>query len=341
MFARTLIALLILAAPAAADDIKPDVKTKLEGHRGGVTALAFAPNGEVVATGSGNGLVRLWNAADGKLVTKLDPFSGTKVGHIGFSADGKFLSAASRKSVTAWALTDPAKPLERFSDNYAESAYKFGGVSGDGRRVYYPDSGGVLRYHDLKDSGSTLTDHKDMTRQPLAFATIPDTESALAAILYADSNKKAAVVFVGLGDKWQLSEGLKPVDANPDALSFAPDGKWLAVCTGGGVAVWRVPGSQKVSGKPRSVLAGAGPYTAIAAGPNGVLAVAEKGFALEKARVHLLDLTADEPAPVQFATFATGIEDISALAFAPDGKRLAVADTVEGVVQVWALPAKK
>lgn len=340
MFARTLIALAVLAAPCAAEDAKPDVKAKLEGHRGGVTALAFAPNGETIATGSGNGLVRLWDAATGKQLVKLDPFSGTRVSHVGFSADGKYLSAASRKSVTAWGMTDPAKPKEWFTDNYSESAYKFGGVSGDGRRVYYPDTTGMLRYHDTKENGSFVTDHKDATRQPLAFATISDPESALAAILYVDPNKKAAVVFVGLGDKWQLSEGLKAPDTNPDGLSFAPDGKWLAAWTGGAVAVWKVPGSQKVSGKPRTVLAGAGPYTAAAAGPGNVLAVAEKvGVSGEKVRVHLIDLAAED-LPTR-TTFATDIDDVSALAFAPDGKHLAVADTVEGVVQVWALPAKK
>lgn len=342
MFARTLLTLVACAAPCAAEDAKPDVKVKLEGHRGGVTALAFAPGGETIATGSGNGLVRLWGAADGKQLAKLDPFSGTRVGHVGFSADGKVLSASSRRYVIAWAMTDPAKPKELFSDNYAESAYKLGGVSGDGRRVYYPDSAGVLRYYDLKDGGSAATDHKDMTRQPLAFATIPDTESALAAILYADSTKKAVVVFVGLGDKWQLSEGLKPVDANPDVLSFAPDGKWLAVCTGGAAAVWKVPGSQKVSGKPREVSQqfGGGPFTAIAAGPGNVLAVAEKPTADSKTvRVHLMDLTAADV--VALRTFATDIENVSALAFSPDGKFLAVADTVEGVVQVWALPTPK
>lgn len=40
-------------------------------------------------------------------------------------------------------------------------------------------------------------------------------------------------------------------------------------------------------------------------------------------------------------TFTTDIDDVSALAFSPDGKHLAVADTVEGVVLVWALPVAK
>ena len=32
---------------------------------------------------------------------------------------------------------------------------------------------------------------------------------------------------------------------------------------------------------------------------------------------------------------------VTALAFSPDGKLLAVGDNVEGVVQLWSLPGKK
>jgi WD40 repeat protein len=148
------------------------------------------------------------------------------------------------------------------------------------------------------------------------------------------------LVFVGLGDAWELSEGLKAPDANPNSVGFAPDGKWLAVCSGGSAMVWRVPGSQKVSGKPRLIDLGTGTYTAAAVGPNNLLAIAEKSSAEgQKVRVHLVDLSATEPKAL--TTFATDIEDVSALCFAPDGQSLAVADTVEGVVQLWALPAKK
>jgi WD40 repeat protein len=328
-------AVLAVAFPCAAQDAKPDVKVKLEGHRGGVTALAFAPDGATVATGSGNGLVRLWDAKGGEVLAKLDPVGGTKVVHVGFSADGKILSAAARKAVIAWNLSESTKPKELWTDSYTESVHKLGGVSGDGRRFYYYDTNNnTLRYYDPKEGGAA-TDLKVAKFAPLAFGAIPDAESALAAVLCHDTEKKAGVlVFVGLGDKWQLSDGLKAPDTNPNSVGFAPDGKWLAVCSGGEVMIWRVPGSQKVSGRPRAVATG----TAAALGPNNVLAVAQTVEG--KARVNLIDLAKADEVRI-LATFATDIEDVSAMAFSPDGKVLAVADTVEGVVQLWALPAKK
>src|SRR5262245_26761420 len=126
-------AVLASASPCAAEDAKPEVKVKLEGHRGGVTALCFAPDSSTLATGSGNGLVRLWDAKIGEVLTKLDPMAGTKVVHVGFSADGKMLSAAGRRGVFAWSLAEPTKPKELFKDDSSESVHRLGGVSGDGR----------------------------------------------------------------------------------------------------------------------------------------------------------------------------------------------------------------
>jgi WD40 repeat protein len=346
MYTRVVIglgALLAAATPCAAQDVKPEVKVKLEGHRGGVTALALSPGGDVVATGSGNGVVRLWDPGTGEVLAKVDEAGGTRIVHVGFSADGKILSAAARKVVSAWRVTDPKKPTGLFSDTYQESEVKIGGISGDGRRLYHFDGHrSILRYYDVRSTSAEQTDVRDPKFHPLAFGTIPDPESALAAVLCRENDNKGAVlVFVGLGDRWQLTEGLKGPDANPNAVSFSPDARWLVVCCGGEVMVWKVPGSQKVSGRPRALAPIIGStYTAAAAGPGNVLAVAEKSNGEgKKARVQLLDLAAAEPKVL--ATFATDIDDVSVLAFAPDGRALAVADTVEGIVQLWALSAKK
>src|SRR5262245_61218178 len=128
----------LCAASASAQDMKPEVRAKLEGHRGGVTALAFPSSGEMIATGSGNGIVRLWDTKTGETLVKLDRVGGTRVVHVGFSADGKLLSAAARKSVVAWSLSEPNKPREVFEYSYGgESPSRVGGVSGDGKRVYF------------------------------------------------------------------------------------------------------------------------------------------------------------------------------------------------------------
>jgi WD40 repeat protein len=345
MFTRLLLVILVglgAALPAPAEDARPEVRFKLEAHRGGVGALAFSPNGELIATGSGNGVLRLWDTRTGEVVAKLDQVGGSRIVHTGFSADGQILSVAARKAVIAWNVADPKKPRALVEDGLPESRHKFGGVSGDGKRVYHTDVGnGTLRVWEVPNN-SYATSYKLNQFTPVAVALAPDADSALAVILGGNDLRAPTLLFVGLGDSWRVSEGLTAVDdEKPNTVAFAPDGKWLTVCSNGTVNVWKVPGSQKVSGKPRAI---GTDVLAAAAGPNNLLAVAERPEAkaegkadAKKVRITITDLVTEK----QVAAFATDIDEVSCLAFAPDGKTLAVADTVEGVVQLWALPAKK
>ena len=65
------VAVLVGGGPALAQDKKPDVQARLDGHRGGVGAIAFHPKVSLIATGSGNGLVRVWDTANGRPVLTL------------------------------------------------------------------------------------------------------------------------------------------------------------------------------------------------------------------------------------------------------------------------------
>jgi WD40 repeat protein len=341
----SIVALLAAVSPIVAEDAKPEVKTKLEGHRGGVGAVAFSPDGTKILTGSGNGVARLWDTKTGEMIVKLDPVGGTTIVHVGFSADGSVMSVTGRKAVVAWSLLEPSKPKNIFEESYRESVRRVGGISGDGKRIYFNDMDvNVLSYVDVKPDARRTTDFKTQLFAPLAFATAPDAESSLAVVFGTtgtNTNEKShALAFVGLGDTWKLTEGIKAPDANPNSLGFSPDSKWLVLCSGGAVQVWKVPGSQKVSGKPRVIELGTGTYTAAAAGPGNLLAIAERsGGEGKKIHVHLVDLAAEQPKAL--TTFATDIEDVNCFAFSSDGKLLAVADNTEGVVQLWALPAGK
>src|SRR5262245_20859683 len=67
------VAFLVTGGPAGGQDTKPVVVTTLEGHRGGVASIVFNPQLPLVATGSGNGVVRLWDEKTGKLAFRMDP----------------------------------------------------------------------------------------------------------------------------------------------------------------------------------------------------------------------------------------------------------------------------
>lgn len=59
-------------------------------HTGAVNAIAFSPDGRLIATGGEDGLVRLWRTADGAMVATMSPHGGA-VNTVTFSSDGTML----------------------------------------------------------------------------------------------------------------------------------------------------------------------------------------------------------------------------------------------------------
>ena len=73
----------------------------ITGHEGAVRSLAFAPAGGMLASGGDDGTVRLWDWREGKALG--DPIDfGAPVDAIGFSPDGRWLSARHGGRITVW-----------------------------------------------------------------------------------------------------------------------------------------------------------------------------------------------------------------------------------------------
>ena len=80
-------------------------RTTLKGHRSLVTAVAYSPDGTLVASASFDHDIRLWNAATGE-------HTGTLRGHtdrvraLAFSPDGKTIaSAGNDRVIRLWELS--------------------------------------------------------------------------------------------------------------------------------------------------------------------------------------------------------------------------------------------
>jgi RNA polymerase sigma factor (sigma-70 family) len=286
-------------------------RATLTGHTGAVLALACSPKGELLATGSVDRTVRLWDVRTRKEVVVLRGHAG-EVLAVAFAPDGRLVASASAdRTVKLW---DPATGKERASLRHPDAPTCVA-FSPDGKQLATGGKDNSLRFWDV---ASGAADRRLQTHQDPITAVVfsPDGKAVV------EGSADTTVTLMG------LDPGAPPVriGAHADevtALALRPDGKVVASAS----ADKTVKLCELPAGKELATLAGhTGAVRAVAFDRTGkrlATAGADK-------TVRLWDAATGK----ELVTLRGHAGAVTSVAFGPDGKFIFTA-SADRTVKVW------
>jgi hypothetical protein len=235
----TIVLILSAVALAQSPDPKappsdPDGARRLSGHKGIVRALAFTPDGRILASVAGPE-VRLWRVKDGKLLATL-PADPELVLTAAFSPDGKQLATAGADGqVRLWdpLTSKKLRTLKGHKDKVTALAFSPDGkllASGSydkAVRLWNPASGEMaIQWVTCKGKGHVTAVAFAPDGRQLATASVGAVELNMGGNLFGSGLSN----FVTM---WEVSTGkqLRELRSRGSTVMFAADGRTLA--TGG------------------------------------------------------------------------------------------------------------
>jgi WD40 repeat protein len=287
-------------------------QNQLIGHRDRVMSARFSPDGQMLATASGDGTVKLWNLQG----TLLKEFKGYRQGvnSVSFSPDGQQLATVTGEgTVKVWNVKGSA--IAEFKGHrQAANSISF---SPNGKQLATASTDGTARLWDLQ--GNLLVEFKGHQQE-------------VNSVSFSPEGKQLATASTdGTARLWDLQGNLlvefKGHQQGVNSVSFSPEGKQLATASTDGTArLWDLQGNLLVEFKGHQQ-----GVNSVSFSPDGK----QLATASWDKTVRLWDLHRKELA--QLNGHQQGVNSVS---FSPDGQHLATASW-DKTIGLWNLHRKE
>ncbi|MBA3485528.1 MAG: protein kinase, partial [Pirellulales bacterium] len=297
-------------------------------HESPVFDVAFSPDGNLLATSTQAGNVRIWQAKTGQVVQKW-PAHQKSATTIRFSPDGRFLATGSLdKTVNVWDMEkvrrgEVEEPLFRWEHASRVWSVAF---SPDGRHL--ASAGGK----EAEKTGEANV--WDMNMGHKVFPTMRFTW-AVRSVQFSPDGRRLATASDELVQVWDAQTGREqfPSCRDPDGqlekVVFSPDGRRLAA-VGGNIAVhvnrevkvWNATNGEEVFSLPGHV----GGLRALSFSPDG-RRLASAGL---DQTVKVWDAQTGE----EVLTLRGHRDNVFSVTFSPDSCKLASA-SMDNTVRLW------
>ncbi|HEV2880211.1 MAG TPA: protein kinase [Pyrinomonadaceae bacterium] len=296
------------------------LKGVLRGHSKDLRAVAFSPDGRLLATGSEDMSIKLWDAQTGQLKQTLSDL-GSEVASVAFSPDGSMLAAAlnynsTQNNYSVIVVDAQGGKLGEVKQKltYQSNPVSFLAFSADGKTLF----GGSYRKLKLWDTGTwALRRENEMGEINPAYALSADGK----LIATGGTNEKSVKVWDA--ESGALKLALDGHEKGVLALAFSPDGDTL------------VSGSYDNTARLWDAQSGAFKQALTEDSTNAVFSVAfsPDGRTIASGTYHEVKLWDAETGLLRRKLSEESMGITYRVAFSPDGKTLAGAS--DDTVKLW------